>query len=165
MYGMTLASERTLCFLVRGKEILLTRKLLRLGAGKYNGYGGGLDSGESPEHAAIRELCEESTVDAKESDLEKRAVIDFFFPHEPHNNQRVHIYFLHDWSGVPDRTEEMDVPQWFSINNLPYDEMWASDKEWWPYLMQGHRIKGYFIWTKDRQVAEKKIDIVESLVD
>jgi ADP-ribose pyrophosphatase YjhB (NUDIX family) len=162
MDDMTIKSERSLCFLIKNDTICLSKKLQRLGSGKYNGYGGGLEETESPEQAAIRELKEESTVDAYIKDLEKRAVINFYFPHESHNNQRVHVYFLKEWDGTPDKTEEMDKPIWFSMNNLPYNQMWASDEEWLHYLIEGKKIKAEFVWTKDRQVARRQIDIVDS---
>jgi len=162
MHDMTIKSERTLCFLIREDNILLSKKLLRHGAGKYNGYGGGLKQVESPEQAAVRELIEESTVDASIFDLDKRAIIEFYFPHEQKYNQRVHIYFLDEWSGTPTKTKEMGSPKWFSMNNIPYSKMWASDKEWLPYLIEGKKIKATFVWTKDREVASRDIDIVNS---
>jgi len=162
MDDMTINSERTLCFLIKNNEILLSRKLLRLGAGKYNGYGGGIESNETERHAAIRELKEESGFVALESDLEKRAVIDFYFPHEPHNNQRVHIYFLRRWTGKFVSDKEMGEPELFSLKNIPYDQMWASDREWLPYLIDGKKIKAEFVWTKERKVDKRIIDIVKN---
>ncbi len=52
----------TLCFILRGPEVLLIRKKRGLGAGKINGPGGRLDPGETPLQAAIREVEEELLV-------------------------------------------------------------------------------------------------------
>ncbi|MGV8087371.1 MAG: 8-oxo-dGTP diphosphatase [Candidatus Woesearchaeota archaeon] len=159
---MTIKSERTLCILIKDNNVFLSRKLLRHGAGKYNGYGGGIKEGETETYAAIRELKEESGFHAEESDLEKRAVIEFYFPYEPHHNQRVHIYFLYKWQGTFHSDGEMSKPESFPLTNLPYDQMWASDKEWLPYLIDGKKIKAKFVWTQDNQVAKRSIDIVDN---
>ena len=49
----------TLCFILRGGEILLIRKKRGLGAGKIVGPGGRLEPGESVLECAVRETIEE----------------------------------------------------------------------------------------------------------
>ena len=49
----------TLCFVIRGGEILLIRKKRGLGAGKINGPGGRLEPGETALDCAVRETREE----------------------------------------------------------------------------------------------------------
>jgi len=61
----------TLCFLLKGDEILLAVKKQSLsgfgaGIGKWNGVGGKVDEGETIRFAAIRELNEEVGVVVKE---------------------------------------------------------------------------------------------------
>jgi 8-oxo-dGTP diphosphatase len=142
-------SERTLCFPIRDDAIILGLKLARHGKGNYNGFGGHVEPNESIGYATVRELKEESGLIAYESDLVKRAVIEFYFPSEPENNQRVHIYFLNTWSGIPEKTDEMD-PKEFSLSDIPYDKMWDSDRIWLKHLMDtGKNIKAEFHWKKD----------------
>ncbi len=162
MDGMNINSERTLCFLIEDNSVYLSKKVLRLGKGKLNGYGGGIDHDETPEHAAIRELEEESGFIGKESDLEKKAEIEFYFPHEPHNNQLVHVYFLYLWNGTFKSDGEMSVPEKFSLNNLPYADMWKSDKIWWEPLLLGKKIKAKFVWNQDMSVKYQDILEVKS---
>ena len=49
----------TLCFVIRDGQILLIHKKRGLGAGKINGPGGRIESGETAEQGAIRETQEE----------------------------------------------------------------------------------------------------------
>ena len=49
----------TLCFVLRGAEILLMRKKQGLGAGKIVAPGGRLEPGETPLACAVRETQEE----------------------------------------------------------------------------------------------------------
>ncbi len=74
---------RTLVFLTRGEEVLLLRGApdKQLWAGKYNGLGGHIESGEEPRHAARREVREEAGLDVAELTL--RAVIQVTLPGPP----------------------------------------------------------------------------------
>ena len=51
--------ETTLLLLRKDNEILLAKKKRGFGEGKYNGVGGKLEDGETPEEAMIRETEEE----------------------------------------------------------------------------------------------------------
>jgi len=142
-------------------------KLEGFGAGKYNGFGGKFDTAKGDkviEDTAVRELVEESALVAKVSDLEKKAVIDFVFPAKPASNQRVHVYFLAIWDGNPQRTEEMD-PQQFSVNDMPYAQMWDSDKLWLPELLQGKKFYARFYWKKDNETVDSYELVLDAQLD
>ena len=144
-------------------EILLAMKKRRFGAGKWNGYGGKLDSGEPLLDGACREVREESGLTVKPDMLDKVGEIDFYFPHKKEWNQTVHIFTVRDWTGEPIETEEMR-PQWFRISEIPYASMWKPDEFWLPYVLSGKRIKGRFMFSPDGEgVAEKEITVVDSV--
>lgn len=126
----------TLCILRDGNRILLAMKKRDFGKGNWNGYGGKLEKEESIEEALVREVKEESTVDITK--FAKRG--DIFF-HFADITRHVHIYEGMKWQGEPKESEEMD-PKWFSINDLPYDKMWTSDKEWYRYFLKRIPFKG-----------------------
>ena len=65
----------TLCLVSKGDEILLGMKKRGFGEGRWNGFGGKVEQGESVEEAARRELKEESGVVAEK--LEKVGIIEF----------------------------------------------------------------------------------------
>jgi len=139
----------TLCFFIKEDQILLAMKKRGFGSGWWNGYGGKPEPGmeETIEDIAIRETEQETdgTIIKKE-DLEKTAVIDFFFPHKPAWDQTVHTFLVRRWSGEPKESEEMR-PQWFRINDIPYDCMWPGDQHWLPLVLSGKKITGtvYFL--------------------
>lgn len=151
-------TERTICFPLRGNQVLLGMKKKGFGKLKYNGFGGKLEFGETAEEAAIRELFEESNLSAKKENLEERAIIDFDFIYKPEWNQRVHVYVINSWNNEPVETEEM-IPGWFDIDKIPYTKMWDSDKIWLPLIINGERIKAYFTWKEDNNTINNyKID-------
>ena len=53
-------SQRTLCFLHRGRQLLLLHRRRSPNAGMWNGIGGKMEPGEDPFTACIREVREET---------------------------------------------------------------------------------------------------------
>lgn len=51
-------------------KVLLGVKARKIGAGCWNGYGGGIEPNETPEQSALRELDEESGIKGDPSQLE-----------------------------------------------------------------------------------------------
>src|SRR5262245_31356677 len=98
----------TLCFACKEKEILLGMKKRGFGEGRWNGFGGKVEEGETIEEAAIREMREECGIESKT--LKEIGVLDFTFDNEE-KVLEVHIFKVTDFSGTPVETEEMK-PQW-----------------------------------------------------
>lgn len=136
--------DAVLCFLIRAGKILLGIKSKKIGQGRLNGYGGGIDNGETPEQAAIRELWEEGKVKADPKSLVKVAIVDF------HNQNsdgfcftcKVHVYFLYEWEGEPQETDELLSPEWFDASNLPFEKMLLADRVWLPLAISGKKVIG-----------------------
>jgi len=134
----------TLCFPVKGDEILLGRKMQKIGQGCWNGYGGGIENGETPAQSMLRELNEEAGVTASADALEKVAVMCF------HNTTtdggsfvcKVHIYLLHKWEGDFQTTDEISNPTWFKKKRLPLKEMMKADRKWLRVVLKGNKIVG-----------------------
>ncbi|MBU1177397.1 NUDIX domain-containing protein [Patescibacteria group bacterium] len=137
-------AHATVCFLNKENKILLAIKSRHIGEGCWNGYGGGIDPGEKPREAAVRELKEETGgVITLPDQLEKIAEIDF------HNTKsdggifvcKVHFYLVKQWQGEVQETEEMLKPTWFDIKKLPLDEMMPADKKWLSIALSGKKVK------------------------
>ena len=148
--------ETTLCLLRKEGEILLAVKKRGFGAGNYNGVGGKLEQGETPEEAMIRETQEEISVTPTE--YEKVGVVEFDEFYKG-NKEKVlfHLYVATKWDGEPTESEEME-PHWFNIANIPYDKMFPDDKYWMPLILEGKKINAYFEFDEDWNLLSKKID-------
>lgn len=122
-------------------KVLLGKKKVRFGAGYWNGFGGGVEEGESVEESACRETKEECGLTVLPENLSKVARIQFNFEEKPDYNHDVHVFITHTFSGEPIETEEMQ-PQWHELKDLPLEEMWPSDPYWVPLvLQQGKKIE------------------------
>lgn len=143
--------HNTLCIPLTDDRVLLGMKKRGFGEGKWNGFGGKVTEGETALAAAIRELSEESSLEANETDLEKVAVVNFYFD----NVLTIvcDVFLLRTWEGEPVESEEMR-PQWFAINNLPYADMWAADGEWFPLVLSGKSINADVHFNTDGSVVE-----------
>lgn len=134
----------TLLFPVIDGEVLLIRKKRGVGAGLYNGPGGKVEPGETPRECATRETREE--VRARPADVTKLGELDFRFGEDPFNY--VHVFRAGALHGTPRETPEAD-PEWFGVDAVPYDEMWADDRHWLPHLLAGERFRGRFRFDAD----------------
>lgn len=157
--------EATLVFLIRRdgekiEEVCLAMKKRGFGAGRWNGVGGKVEAGETPEDSARREAQEEIGVTVK--DLRKVAELTFTFPHHPDWDQKVHVYFTETWEGIPKEGEEMR-PASFKTNEIPYDRMWADDVSWLPPVLAGNLIKAAFTFNEDETVQHEDVKMVENL--
>lgn len=147
----------TLVFLRRENELLLAMKKRGHGVGKWNGTGGKLEPGETPLQAAIRETQEEIGVTPVLPEL----VGELHFLDLPDVDHYCHIFVATKWEGEPEESEEMR-PQWFTLDSIPYSDMWPDDKLWLPLLLDGKKFKGD-ITVEDNVVREQSIVEVTTL--
>jgi 8-oxo-dGTP diphosphatase/2-hydroxy-dATP diphosphatase len=142
-----------LVLITKGEEVLLAMKKRGFGAGKWNGYGGKVQPGESVEASAFREVTEESGLTANA--LKPRGQIDFHFPDGFH--MLIHLYSCTDYTGEPVETEEMR-PQWYEFSDIPYAEMWDDDRFWLPQFLAGQDIRADFTFDAENKVAKYKLN-------
>lgn len=153
--------ETTLCLLRRENKILLAMKKRGFGTGKYNGVGGKIENGETLEEAMIRETEEE--IGVTPTKYEKVGELKFDEIYKG-NKEKVmfHLYIVSEWNGEISESDEMR-PEWFDINNIPYDNMFPDDKYWLPIILEGKKIKAYFNFDEDWNLLSKEIEEVEQL--
>lgn len=151
--------QLTLALLVENERILLGMKKEGFGAGRWNGFGGKVEPGESIEQAAVREVYEES--DIKVTDYEKAGVIEFEFKGNPVILE-VHIYKITRYNGEPKETNEM-IPKWFPIKDIPYQQMWPDDKYWMPLFLAGKKFKGKILFQDQDTILESRLDEVTEI--
>jgi 8-oxo-dGTP diphosphatase len=134
----------TLVFVHKDGRLLLIRKKRGLGAGKINGPGGRLESGESLDECAVREIQEELVITPKELEWLGEMRFQFIDGYSIH----VYIYRAADYEGTPTETPEA-IPIWVDDDKIPYEEMWEDDSLWVPLLLAGKRFEGRFIFDDD----------------
>jgi 8-oxo-dGTP diphosphatase len=138
------SDRATLLFVIRDDEILLIRKKRGLGAGKINGPGGRLEGDESPLEAAIREVEEE--VGVTPIGIQERGELRFQFV----DGYAIHVYVF-SATGCLGKVRESDeaLPIWTPLCEIPYDQMWADDAIWLPWMLEGKRFSGRFLFDGD----------------
>ena len=135
----------TLCYIIEDGEVLLIYKKRGVGEGLYNGPGGKIEEqDDSPREAAIREVKEEVKLEVE--NLEKVGELEFYFGDT--NFMYVHAFKTTEHSGEPEETEEAR-PEWFPIDDMPYDQMWDDDRFWMPKMFDGKHIKAKFRFDED----------------
>lgn len=134
----------TLCIIHQHPKVLLGMKKRGFGAGRWNGFGGKVEEGESIEQAAIRELEEESGI--KALNFEKVGILDFSFQ-ENNEDLEMHIFSIKNFEGEIIESEEMK-PEWFFLDEIPFAQMWSDDLLWMPLFLSGKKFKGKFLFDK-----------------
>lgn len=145
----------SIVFLLKDNKILLAMKKRSFGQGLWNGVGGKTNPSEIIEDTAIRECQEEIAVTPR--NLTKIAILNFYSPPEKvQDNQQGRVFITRHWAGEPTETEEMR-PQWFLIDNIPYNQMWPGDKYWLPLVLKGNQFKADFFFDNNDQLISHKI--------
>lgn len=131
----------TLCIVHDETRILLGMKKRGFGMDRWNGFGGKLQTDETIEQAAIRELQEEANITPTK--MEQVGKLNFKFQDGASEEMEVTVFSVTDFDGIPSESEEMR-PVWFHKSEIPYDKMWADDRYWLPILLAGKKFKGNF---------------------
>ncbi len=147
----------TLCILHQKNRVLLGMKKRGFGEGKWNGFGGKVEEGETIEEATIRETEEEAGVTV--ANLKAHGVLEFRFLEKPDEILEVHIFGTRDYTGTPTESEEMR-PVWYKVDDIPYDDMWPDDIYWLPELLKGKCFEGTFFFGKDGGIVENTFSLV-----
>ncbi|RJO59938.1 8-oxo-dGTP diphosphatase [candidate division WS5 bacterium] len=130
---------------IKGDQVLLGMKKRGHGEGYWNGFGGKKQENETIVESAIREIQEEAGITPIK--LKEVGILEF-------TNFITHIFTFSEFKGNPIETEEMR-PQWFPIEDIPYDKMWESDKIWLPLLLEGKKFRGRFDFKGGKLVNHK----------
>ncbi|MEY2665638.1 MAG: hypothetical protein RLZZ480_743 [Candidatus Parcubacteria bacterium] len=150
----------TLGLVCEEERVLLGMKKRGFGAGRWNGFGGKLEEGETIAEALVREFEEE--VGLTPIQYEEVGVLEFAFLDTPLELE-VYIFTVETYSGEPTESEEMR-PAWFLWSEVPFDLMWVDDRHWFPYMKAGKRFKGRFLFDTPA-TAEHPGIIVEQVLE
>jgi len=137
----------TLLFVIHEGRILLILKKRGFGRGKINGPGGKIEDGETPRECAIRETTEELRILPTGVEDVGRLHFQFTDGYSIHG----YVFIATGYEGVPTETNEA-APLWCSIDELPFESMWADDPTWFPHMLEGRRFSGRYVFDGDRML-------------
>jgi len=141
-----------LLFVIQDGQILLIRKKTGFGVGNINGPGGKLELGETALEAALREVEEELCIVAHDPEDMGELLFQFVDGLSMH----VQVFRSTGFDGVPTETEEAK-PLWFSVDEIPFEEMWEDDRYWLREMVDGKKFSARFVFDGKAMVS-KKID-------
>jgi 8-oxo-dGTP diphosphatase len=144
----------TLCYVRTGGRTLMMHRNKKEGdvhRGKWNGLGGKLDAGESPEECVIREIREESGLTIIEPRL--RGVLTFP-SFKPGEDWLVFLYTATKFEGEVGACAEGDL-EWVSEERLAELPLWEGDRIFLPWLDQERFFSGKFTYVDGRLARQE----------
>ena len=66
----------------------------------------------------------------------------------------VYVFSASDCIGEPQETAEA-VPLWTPIEALPFDQMWADDRLWFPHLLNDRSFRGRLLFEDDMMLGHE----------
>lgn len=142
----------TLLFVIRDGEVLLIRKKTGLGAGKINGPGGRIGADETDEAGAVREVEEELAI----TPTGVRKAGELFFQFTDGYALHGSVFTAAGFIGTPTETPEA-APLWFPVDAVPFGEMWADDRLWFPLMLAGRPFRGWFVFEGDAMLDARVV--------
>jgi 8-oxo-dGTP diphosphatase len=146
----------TLCYLRKDGRTLMIHRVKKVGdihAGKWNGLGGKLEPGETPEECAAREIREESGLIARR--LELKGVLSFpGFAND--EDWYAFVFVVPEFEGQISESQEGYL-QWIESTEIYNLNLWEGDRVFLPWLDQPGLFSGKFVYKNGRLVDHSVI--------
>jgi 8-oxo-dGTP diphosphatase len=143
----------TLCYIRREGQTLMIHRVKKandMHQGKWNGLGGKLDPGETPEECAVREIFEESGLRVRNPQL--KGLLTFpAFAHD--EDWYVFVYVAEDFGGELIDSSEGNL-RWVDNSDLVALNLWEGDRIFFPWLDRPGIFSGKFIYKDGRLVSQ-----------
>ena len=145
----------TLCYIKRnGKTLMLHRfkKENDVHMGKWNGLGGKMELGETPEECAIREIREESGLEARSPALKGILTFPGFKDDE---DWYVFVFVVTDFSGELVDSAEGHL-KWIPDGEVKSLNLWEGDRSFLKLMEEGRFFSGKFVY-KNGELREQDV--------
>lgn len=149
----------TLCYIRRsGKTLMIHRvkKANDMHQGKWNGLGGKLNPGETPEECAVREIFEESGLRVKNPILKGFLTFPSFANDE---DWYAFVFVINEFEGELTESRE-GILRWIDDDNLLNLELWEGDRIFLPWLERQGFFSAKFIY-KDGSLVDHQATFYE----
>lgn len=151
----------SLLYIKMENKLLLARKKRGFGYGMFNGVGGKMQAGENITQTMLRETMEEIGVVPTGYELVSVLKFDEYVK-GVRELVEVDVFLADGYDGTIAESEEMD-PQWFELDNLPYDNMFPDSKYFLPDVLEGKKVKGFFKYDEEFNILENRLEVVKKL--
>jgi 8-oxo-dGTP diphosphatase len=147
----------TLCYLRQGGKTLMIHRVKKandMHLGKWNGLGGKLNPGETPEECARREIYEESGL--KVLSLQFKGILTFpSFAEE--EDWYAFVFVVEAFGGeLVDCSEEGNL-KWVNDSELLGLNLWEGDRIFLPWLEEPGIFSGKFIYQEGKLLSHEVV--------
>jgi 8-oxo-dGTP diphosphatase len=142
----------TLCYVLKGNDVLMVHRVKKaqdMHHGKWNGLGGKLEPGETPEECARREIREESGLEVNELTL--KGILTF--PGFANDEDWYAFVFVAGAVHAALIDSPEGVLKWVSREELFDLNLWEGDRIFLPWIFQAGFFSGKFVY-KDGHLEE-----------
>ena len=146
----------TLCYLKNDDRTLMLHRIKKkndIHQGKWNGLGGKLHKGETPEECVVREVKEESGYSIINPRL--RGIITFP-AFKDNEDWYVFLYVADQFSGEKIESAEGKL-QWIENNKLMNLNLWEGDRIFLPWIEQNRFFSAKFVYLNNKLVDHKVV--------
>ena len=146
----------TLCYVKNNGKTLMLHRIKRqndIHEGKWNGLGGKIHMGETPEECVIREVKEESGLTIKNPSLKGILTFPAFKDEE---DWYVYIFIATEFSGKLINSEEGEL-KWIDDHEVSTLPLWEGDPIFLKWLDEGRFFSGKFLYEHSRLMSHDVI--------
>jgi 8-oxo-dGTP diphosphatase len=146
----------TLCYVRQDNKTLMVHRIKKendMHQGKWNGLGGKLEPGETPEECAIREIREESGLEVKHMELKGLLTFPLFAKNE---DWYAFVYLVDQVEG-----ELIDSPEgmleWVDNDKILELNLWEGDHFFLPWLERSGFFSAKFVYENGRYIDHQVV--------
>ena len=146
----------TLCYIKKNNKTLMLHRVKKendMHKNKWNGLGGKLIPGESPEECVIREIKEESGLNIKNPSLKGIITFPKFDNIE---DWLVFVFTANQFSGDLIDSDEGNL-KWIDDSDLLNLNMWEGDKIFIPWLSRNKLFSAKFYYSNNNYIKHEVI--------